>query len=257
MEIVDTHCHLDVSAFDNDRDEIIAHCASLGVTKIIVPGIQAQGWKKQKAICDNSPGIFSAFGLHPLFMDDHKQSHVGLLAEFLQQTDAVAVGEIGLDFYHPNSDRKAQQRLFEAQLEIAHELDLPVILHVRKAHDQTLSIIRRFSLRGGTCHAFNGSHQQAIQYIELGFKLGFGGTMTFPGAHKIHNLASSLPIESIVLETDAPDMSGVGHQGERNSPEYLPDVLQALATLRKMDIALVAEQTTANAANLFALSTHA
>jgi TatD DNase family protein len=137
--------------------------------------------------------------------------------------------------------------LFEAQLAIAADADLPVLMHVRKAHDVTISCLRKTSVRGGICHAFNGSLQQAHQYLDMGFKLGFGGMLSFERSHKLHRLAQQLPLEAIVMETDAPDMSGSGHTGQRNSPEYLPDYLQALANLRNETRAEIAAQTTLNA----------
>jgi TatD DNase family protein len=179
---------------------------------------------------------------------------VDALEAAVAQHRPVAVGEIGLDFFVAGLDRERQQRLFEAQLAVARNADLPVILHARKSHDQVLATLRRMRVRGGIAHAFNGSLQQARQYLELGFKLGFGGTLTYPRSSRIRALAKALPVEAIVLETDAPDMPVAAHRGERNSPEYLPDCLQALAEVRDADAAVLAAQTTRNACAVLRLA---
>jgi TatD DNase family protein len=186
-----------------------------------------------------------------VYLDEHKAADIDRLAIRLQDRRPVAVGEIGLDYFLTELDRQRQQALFEAQLELALAAQLPVILHVRKSHDVVLSTLRRIPVRGGICHAFNGSLQQAQQFIDLGFKLGFGGMLTYERSHKLRRLAQQLPLESIVLETDAPDMTVQSHHGERNSPEYLPECLAALATARGEAEEVVAAQTTANAEALF------
>jgi TatD DNase family protein len=171
----------------------------------------------------------------------------------LQTEKPLAVGEIGLDFFLTELDRNRQQSIFEAQLQLAQAAQLPVLLHVRKAHDQVLATLRRIRVKGGIAHAFNGSLQQAQHYLELGFKLGFGGTLTYDRSSKIRQLAQELPVEAIVLETDAPDMVVAQHRGERNSPEYLTHVLSALAELRQMDAMTLAQQTTTNACEVLGI----
>ena len=158
----------------------------------------------------------------------------------------MAIGEIGLDFYVEGLDHERQQQLFESQLAVASAAGLPVILHVRKAHDQVLATLRRIPVRGGICHAFNGSLQQASHYSELGFRLGFGGMLTFERSTRLRALAKALPLDSIVLETDAPDMTVFQHHGERNSPEYLPYCLAALAEVRDEAPEELARVITAN-----------
>ncbi len=255
MPLIDTHCHLDVAAFDNDRETVLNRARTADVTRIVVPGISAARWEKLLALCAGERGLYPALGLHPLFLDQHRPADLSALATAIARHAPVAVGEVGLDFYLPGTDRQRQTTLFEVQLRIADESDLPVLLHVRKAHDETLKLLRRFRLpRGGICHAFNGSQQQARQYIELGFKLGFGGMLTYERSHKLHRLARELPLEALVLETDAPDMPPAHHHGRRNSPEYLPEILQALARLREEDAATIAAQTTANAIELLKLT---
>lgn len=254
MELIDTHCHLDLPAFDADRTQVLARCRAGGVTRIVVPGIRAADWTRLGTLCASEDGLYPALGLHPLFLDRHADADLQALSQAIGDHRPVAVGEIGLDFHLPEPDRTRQVALLQAQLAIARDADLPVLLHVRKAHDETLALLRKAGLRGGICHAFNGSAQQARQYIELGFKLGFGGMLTYQRSHKLHRLARDLPLTAMVLETDAPDMAPADHRGQRNSPEYLPEVLQSLACLREEDAATIARQTTANAIELLKLT---
>jgi TatD DNase family protein len=253
MDLIDTHCHIDVEEFDADRDQILQRSRSLGVRRLIVPAVDAVRWDGLLRLCQTHDGMFPALGLHPVYLDNHTQQHLDALPVVLEKHRPVAVGEIGLDFFIPALDRDRQQALFEAQLQTARDADLPVVLHVRKAHDQVLATLRRIKVRGGTAHAFNGSLQQAQQYLDMGFKLGFGGMLTYERSKKIRRLAQQLPLEAIVLETDAPDMVVASHHGERNSPEYLPDCLKALAEVRDEDPADLARQTTQNACAVFDL----
>ncbi len=254
MELFDTHCHLDVAEFDADREKVLARCRAQGVTRMLVPAIEAAGWPVLLQLCRRESGLYPALGLHPIYIARHRMEDIHALERLVAEQRPCAIGEIGLDFYVTGLDRERQQRLFEAQLTIARDADLPVVLHVRKAHDQVLATLRRFKLRGGTSHAFNGSLQQAQQYIDLGFKLGFGGMLTFERSSKLRRLARELPLESIVLETDAPDMTPAAHQGGRNSPEYLPEILAALAEVSGVPPETVARQTTDNALALFGLN---
>lgn len=253
MEIIDSHCHLDVEAFDDDRQAVLARARRGGVTAIVVPGIDAERWDKLWSLCAGEPDLYPALGLHPMFVDHHRDEDLDNLKSLLSERRPVAVGEIGLDFFLKTLDRDRQQNLFEAQLELARDAGLPVILHVRKAHDEVLATLRRFGVPGGISHAFNGSLQQAGKYIDLGFKLGFGGMLTYERSHKLHKLARSLPLDAIVLETDAPDLTVAQHRGQRNSPEYLPFCLNALARLRNQDPEVVAQQTTFNAREVLQL----
>ena len=255
MELIDSHCHLDVSDFDADRSAVLQRARHNGVTGIVVPGITAAGWEPLWQLCQNEPGLYPAFGLHPVFLQQHTADDLPALQTMLERHPAVAVGEIGLDYAVDGLDRDAQQALFEAQLVIARDAGLPVILHVRKAHDQVLATLKRIRVCGGICHAFNGSLQQATLYRALGFRFGFGGMLTFERSTKLRALAKALPVESIVLETDAPDMTVMQHRGERNSPEYLPYSLAALAGVRDEAAEELARITTANVREVLNLST--
>ena len=246
MELIDSHCHLDVEAFSADRNEVIRNCRAKGISRIIIPAIDAKTWSGLISLCETETGLYPALGLHPVFIEQHQPDDVKKLEKILEDTNPVAIGEIGLDFYLKELDKNKQTELFEKQLQIAKEHDLPVILHVRKAHDQVLLLLKKYKLKGGFAHAFNGSLQQANEYIKLGFKLGFGGTLTYKNANKIHKLAAALPLEAIVLETDSPDMVVASHQGQRNSPEYIIESLNALAAVRKESAEAIATQTSLN-----------
>lgn len=253
MRLIDTHCHLDVAEFDADRGEVLSAARAAGVDAILVPGIDAAGWDGLLALCASDDGLYPALGLHPVYLERHREADLAALEQRLASDRPVAVGEIGLDFHAKDADRERQLRLCQAQLCIAAEAELPVLLHVRKAHEEMLRLLTETPVVGGIAHAYNGSLQQAQRYLDRGFCLGFGGMLTFERSTRLRHLAAELPLESLVLETDAPDLTVASHQYQRNSPAYLPEVLEALAVVRDADPAEVAERTTANARRLFAL----
>lgn len=257
MDLIDTHCHLDVAEFAADRDAVLARGRAAGLVGIVVPGIHAEGWSGLLALCDAHADLYPALGLHPVYLDQHGESDVAALERAIADHRVLAVGEIGLDYQVQELDHARQQALLEAQLAVARAADLPVLLHVRKAHDQMLLTLRRARVKGGIAHAFNGSLQQAQQYLDLGFRLGFGGMLTFTRSSRLRRLAAELPGEAIVLETDAPDMTVAAHRGERNSPEYLPDVVLALAQVRGESPEVLAALTTANAREVLNLRAQA
>mgnify|MGYP001121503243 CR=1 FL=1 len=245
--LIDTHCHLDVSEFDTDRGAVLARARAAGVVAQVIPGIHRAGWPFLLELCRAEPDLSPALGLHPVYLDDHTDADVEALAVAVATARPVAIGEIGLDWFVEQLDRERQQQLFERQLAIARAADLPVILHVRRAHDAVLATLKRARVRGGIAHAYNGSLDQAWQYLDLGFRLGFGGMLTFERSTRLRRLARELPLDAIVLETDAPDLTVASHRGQRNSPEYLPECLAALAEVRGEDLDTIAARTTANA----------
>ena len=249
--LIDTHCHLDLPIFDSDRQTILKRCQQLDIKKIIVPGIDAKGWDNLLKVCRGEPSLYPALGLHPAFLQHHQLSDTHKLEQLIDQEKPIAVGEIGLDYYLKELDKTQQKSLFEAQLNIARHEHLPVLLHVRKAHDDVISILRRIRVTGGIVHAFNGSFQQAKQYINLGFKFGFGGALTYQRATRLRTLAEKLPLDSIVLETDAPDMVINSHYGERNSPEYLRDCFNTLAEIRQEERSEIENKITNNVNSVF------
>ncbi len=217
----------------------------------IIPGVVRAGWERILQVSHTEPDLFPAIGLHPLYLSHHGRNDLDKLRQHALTGNLVAIGEIGLDYFVKNADRSVQQELFEAQLGIAREAKLPVLLHVRKAHDQVQATIRRLKYTGGgIVHAFNGSFQQAEHYIKLGFLISVCGTITYDRATKIRSVAAALPLTSLVVETDSPDIPPATHYGERNYPEFLPEIVSALAALRDEDEALLVEQTNANARRL-------
>lgn len=255
MELVDTHCHLDIEECFPRFDETLIRARAAGVQTLIFPGVDRAGWQRLIALSRREEGVYAAPGLHPLYLARHRPEHLEELASLAEQGGIVAIGEIGLDYFVESIDRNAQQLLFEKQLQIAATARLPVLLHVRKAHDQVLATLRRKRFPcGGIVHAFNGSLQQAEQFIQLGFCISVCGTLTYDRARRVRKVAAELPQETLVLETDAPDIPPAGHKGEANLPEYLPEVLDALATLRGEPRELTAGYTTANAKRVLGLA---
>jgi TatD DNase family protein len=253
--LIDTHCHLDVPDFEGDRDAVLARCAAGGVGHIVVPGVRLADFAQVQRVCASSPVLHAAYGLHPVYLAEHTGAHLDALREWVARERPVAIGEIGLDWFVETLDRERQQWLFEQQLAIAREFDLPVILHVRRSHDAVLATLRRFRLpRGGICHAFAGSLDHARHYLALGFVLGFGGAATHDRANRLRGTLKALPAEAIVLETDAPDIPPCFvARGGRNSPDFLPRIAALLAEVRGMPLADFSAVTTANAQRVLRL----
>jgi TatD DNase family protein len=252
--LVDTHCHLDAGEFDADRDAV-AMTAHLAGLEIVIPAVGRFNFAMVKESCARYPGCHAAYGLHPMYINVHRTEDVAELRAWVERERPVAIGEIGLDLFQTRIDRPGtdqdefslQEYFFNDQLRMARDFDLPVLLHIRRASDQILKHLRRIKVKGGIAHAFNGSKQQAQEFIKLGFKLGFGGAFTWPRATNLRMLARDLPLESIVLETDSPDIPPVWVGKGRNSPTELPRIAQTLAELREISPDVVARQTTENA----------
>ena len=257
---IDTHCHLDAPEFEADRAAVIARAAAAGVTQIVLPAVELANFDTVRALA-HAHGFVYALGIHPLYVaraqDDDLQRLRQVLAAQRGDPRLVAVGEIGLDHFVPGLDLARQEHFYVEQLKLAAEFDLPAILHVRRSADTLLKHLRRTPVRGGIAHAFNGSEQQAMAFVGLGFKLGFGGAMTFERALQIRRLAQALPLEAIVLETDAPDIpphwlyrtatQRAAGDTARNEPGELPRIAATLAELRGLSLQALAETTSANA----------
>jgi TatD DNase family protein len=254
MKLIDTHCHLDFEVFNTDYAQVIQAAQKAGVNKFIVPGVTALKWPELLKFAHKHSSIECALGLHPYFIDQHQDKDLTVLRYMLEKDNAIAVGEIGLDYFDKTLNKEKQLYFFEAQIKIAKAFSLPIIVHARKSHDDVIRIVNAVSFDcGGIIHAFNGSLQQAKKLIELGFKLGFGGMLTYEKSSKLRSLAKELPLEAIVLETDAPDMTGASHQGERNSPEYLPEVLKSLAEIRQQPEDFLAEKIYGNSLTILGI----
>ncbi|WP_130871847.1 MULTISPECIES: TatD family hydrolase [Pseudomonas] len=256
MQLIDTHTHLDFSEFDADRPQILAGSRALGVESMVVLGVYQSNWQSVWDLIQTDSQLYAAFGLHPVYINEHRPEHMIELGQWLSRLaghpQVCAVGEIGLDYFLPELDRQIQQQLFEAQLQLAADFNLPALLHVRRSHAQVIATLKRFKLqRGGIVHAFSGSREEAREYIKLGFKLGLGGAATWPQALRLRKVLPDLPLDAIVLETDAPGMAPAMYPNQRNSPQYLPDICRALAEIMGISPEQLAKATTANACEVF------
>ena len=261
MAWIDTHAHLDAPELAHDVDAVREQARAQGVVHCVLPAVERSNWDSVRLLAHRH-GDSYALGIHPLYTGRAQDEDLELLAHTLQQHRAdprlVAVGEIGLDYFVPGLDAERQQRFYREQLVLARRFDLPVILHVRRSADQLLKALRQVKVRGGIAHAFNGSLQQAQAFVALGFKLGFGGAVTYDRALQLRRLAAELPLGSLVMETDSPDIpphwlyttAAEREQGQpqgRNTPAELPRIAQVVADLRGMAVADLAQVTTANA----------
>lgn len=260
---IDTHCHLDAPQFAADVDAVRQQAAAAGVVHCVLPAVTRAHWSAVQQLAHRL-GDSYALGIHPLYTGQATDADLTTLAHSLEQQRSdprlVAVGEIGLDYFVPGLDAARQTQFYRAQLQLARRFELPVILHVRRSADQLLKALREIPVPGGIAHAFNGSLQQARAFVALGFKLGFGGALTYERALQLRRLAVELPLEALVLETDAPDMPPhwlyipaaqrtAGQPPSRNAPSELPCIAQVLADLRGLPLAALAQASTANALN--------
>ncbi|MDO6691830.1 TatD family hydrolase [Aliiglaciecola sp. 3_MG-2023] len=254
--MIDSHCHLDFEAFDVDRMDILKRCWELGIKRILIPGTQASQWQSLIELCDKTSMLEYGLGIHPYFIKQSEQAHLDNLITLLEQHSSVrAVGEIGLDFFDTDQQSEIkQQDFFSQQLDIANQYKLPVIIHHRRSHNAIIQSLKHQNFQqAGVIHAFSGSYQQAKTYLDLGFKLGFGGVITYPRARKTRDVLKRIPLNAVVLETDAPDMPICGKQGRRNSPEFLPEIAQQIAQIKGVSLDEVINHTTANSCELFSI----
>jgi len=243
--LIDTHCHLD--AFGDNQAEILRTALDAGIGHLVIPSVERGNFAIVHKICEQHPNCHPAYGIHPMYTDNATPEELAILRDYLQDHRPVAIGEIGLDFFIENHNVTKQEYFFVEQLKLAREFDLPVLLHTRHATDTVLKHLRQIRVKGGIAHAFSGSRVQAEAFTKLGFKLGFGGAITYDRATRIRDLATTLPMTSIVLETDAPDIPpAFVTGGEPNKPEHLLRIAQTLAELRGISMAEIAQTTTEN-----------
>ncbi|SFI02695.1 TatD DNase family protein [Collimonas sp. OK307] len=252
---IDTHCHLDAAEFAGEQTLVAAAAAQQDVSWIVIPAVAQANFATVAALAAQLPNCTYALGIHPLYVPLAEETDLlalrNTIAAALADPRFVAIGEIGLDFFVPGMEsgplREKQEHFYVEQLKLAREFDLPVLLHVRRSQDILLKHLRRIKVQGGIAHAFNGSFQQAEAFIGLGFRLGFGGAMTFTRALQIRRLAAELPLSALVLETDAPDMSPAWLHPDINQPQQIPRIGAVLAELRGMAVPELAQATAANA----------
>jgi TatD DNase family protein len=251
MHLIDSHCHLDAPEFDADRAEVLARARAAGVVAQVVPAVSASSFPALAELAGREPDLHPCYGLHPMYLAEHRDEHLDEVRRYLDSSRAVAVGECGLDFHVDGLDAERQREFFIAQLHIAREFDLPVVLHARRAVDEVIATLRRVGGLRGVVHSYSGSEEQARQLYRLGFFLGIGGPVTHERAQRLRRLVAAMPLEHLLIETDAPDQPDCRHRGERNEPARLGFVVETLAGLRGVAVEEIAAATTANAVRLF------
>ncbi len=251
MKLIDSHIHLDFEAFDTDRENLIAEANFAGIKRFVIPATTRESWLRISQLSTRYTAVSVAYGIHPYFIQMHGLEDCEALDAWIETHNCVAIGEIGLDYFLKDIDPEQQMQLFTAQLCIAKNHGLPVILHARKAIDEVTHQLKLAGIKHGIVHSFNGSYVQGARLIEMGLKLGFGGALTYPRATRLQALIKQLPLESICLETDAPDQATSRFSGKRNEPLALIDVLQTIARLRNTSVEIIAQQTTENAYSVF------
>lgn len=259
-EYIDTHCHLDLHAFDQDRAAVIQRAVDAGVSTLINPSIDVAGSEHVVKMSEEYPRVYAAVGIHPNDLPDDLTSACSSISALAQHPKVVAIGEIGLDLYHKDHAIEDQITAFQSQLQIAFDLDHPVIVHSREALAQTEAILipwcsKRNSLNHkkpyGVMHSFEGTLKDAMRFIEIGFMISLAGPVTYKNATAKHELAAGLPSDSLVLETDSPFLTPIPFRGQRNEPSYLPQIAERTAIIRKCDVESIAEITSNNARKLF------
>lgn len=253
--LIDTHCHLDFSSFDVDRDEVVARAELAGVAHIIVPSLDLTSVDGVLALAERYPSVSAAVGVHPNSAVGWQDEWPAALKELAHHVGVVAIGEIGLDYYRDHCPPAIQRRALELQLRLAHELRLPVILHSRESDADLLAMLASSPLSGseapGVLHSFSSSWDVARKALDLGFYLGFTGPVTYPKADSLRDVAARVPLDRLLVETDAPFLAPQARRGKRNEPAYVAFVAERIAEIRGMRPGEISEQTTANAIRLF------
>jgi len=251
--LIDSHCHLDFEIFDNDRQQVIQRANNNDVYDFVIPGTEETRWDRIKKLCTENKNMHACYGLHPYWVTNKKQTVLHQLDEYIDSNKPVALGECGLDFRPQQADKKTQLNFFEAQLSIALNNQLPVVIHSVKATETVIQSIKKYPGLHGMVHSFSGSLMQAEQLIALNFFISIGGSITFDNAVKIKKTAKKIPLSALLLETDAPDQSDQKNQNHRNEPAFLINTLESISSLRNEAKESIAQQTTLNAKSLFRL----
>lgn len=264
VHLIDAHCHLDFDAFDKDREQVLKRAERNKITDIVIPGTQAKFWGRINTLCNeykkNSKNVLlhPCYGLHPYWIQNHEQDDLKHLEKYLEENKPVALGECGLDFRSQhtnktNTNKKKQIDFFEAQLDIASNQKLPVVIHSVNATQAVIQSIKKFNNITGMIHSYSGSLEQAKQLIDLNLLVSIGGSVTYTQAKKIRKVASELPLNTLLVETDAPDQSDQRNRHNRNEPSFLINTVKEIALLRNETDEMIAQQTTTNAKKLFKL----
>ncbi len=253
--LIDTHCHLDFERFDEDRDVVVQRAIDVGVTRIVVPALTLQNCEAVLQLADKYDGVYAAVGIHPNSSAAWQDSWIDVLRDLAQHEKVVAIGEIGLDYYWDKSPQPIQHRALALQLVLAAELNLPVIIHNREADADVIRLLSESLLAGRDCpgvlHSFSADWQTAVSALDMGFYLGFTGPVTFKKAEQLRQIVAKVPLDRLLVETDAPFLTPHPYRGKRNEPSYVTYMAERIAVVRGMETAVLAEQTTANALRLF------
>ncbi len=253
--LVDTHAHLQWASFDKDREQVIRRAVRAGVKYIVNIGFNLDGCRKGIELTEKHSELYASVGIHPHNASQFNQDMLDELRRLSGNPKVVAIGEIGLDYYRNLSPRQEQKKAFEAQLSLAEELELPVVIHDRDAHDDILEALSEFrGKRRGIMHCFSGSREMAEQCIKSDFYISFAGPVTFPNARKLHGIAKWIDLEKILLETDSPWLAPQQVRGKRNEPAFLPFVAEKIARLKGIRLDELEESTSGNAEEIFQLS---
>lgn len=250
--LIDSHCHLDFDQFNKDRDAVIERAAIAGVTDFVIPGVTRRNWQRQIELCQQTKGFHFALGCHPYFINEFAAADLEHLDILARQKACIAIGECGVD--STIADIRMQIEIFVQHIKIANQLQLPLIVHHRQSHHHIFSAFKTCKpLFGGVIHAFSGSLQDGLKYIEHGFKLGIGGTISYARAAKTQNVIKEIKLTDIVIETDSPDMPINGFQGSRNEPANILHVVQAIAEIKALEVTHVVDVTRRTTIELFRL----
>ena len=254
-QLIDTHCHLDFGQFDADRDAVIERARDQGISRIIVPAVDLPGCQGVIHLAESYEEVYAAVGIHPNSSANWQDSWLDRIRGLADHPKVVAIGEIGLDYYREHSPHEIQQKAFSAQLELAAEVGLPVIIHNRKASNDVLTFLERSTLSDsqnkGVLHSFSGDWETAQAALELGYFLGFTGPVTFKNADSLRTVAKLVPLNRLLVETDSPFLAPQKYRGRRNEPSYVSLVVDQLAALHDVTVAELTRITTNNAAALF------
>lgn len=258
FELIDTHCHLDMEAYRSDLDTVIDTAARHGVRRIITIGIDSPSSQRAVALAEQYTNIYATIGFHPHDAAQATAQALDQLAILARHRSVVGFGEIGLDYVKNYAPREVQLKAFDQQLALARDLDLPVVIHDREAHDDTRALLRSAGPlpRGGVMHCFSGDSQLAEEMIDLGLHLSIPGVATFAKAQTLHEVIRAVDLRFLLLETDGPFLAPVPYRGKRNEPKLLLYTAQMVADIKQLSLEAVAEATTANAVRLFQLTEH-
>ena len=253
MRLFDSHSHLDAQEFDADRGAVLLRAREAGVVEQLIPAVSRSGFEALRELCRSNEGLYPAYGLHPMYLDEHQDTDLAVLREWIIAEQPRAIGECGLDFFVEGLDADKQRRIFRFHCELAREFQLPLVLHARRAVEEVTQTLKAHAAPPSIVHSFSGSEEQARQLFSMGHCIGIGGPITYERAQRLRRIVQGMPLEFLVMETDAPDQPDASHRGLRNEPSRLPNVLHTLATLRAEPIEAIAEASRANVRRLLRL----